>query len=101
MLLRVLAGASPAEAVAAPRVLSGQILPGDAEDQVHVEEDLAPEAIHGLRRRGHDVEVVPRHDEMMGHAHAILVDGDRVHAGTDPRSDDAAPVPAPTSGGAS
>ncbi|WP_033295887.1 gamma-glutamyltransferase family protein [Amycolatopsis jejuensis] len=87
VLLRVLAGAGPAEAVAAPRVLSGQILPGDADDQVHVEEDLGEDVIAGLRRLGHPVKVVRKHDELMGHAHAILVDRDRVSAGADPRSD--------------
>lgn len=94
VLLRVLSGASPAEAVAAPRVLSGQILPGDADDQVHVEEDLGDEAISELRRLGHDVKVVPASDEMMGHAHAILVTGGRVRTGADPRSDGIGPEPA-------
>lgn len=90
VLLRVLAGASPADAVAAPRVLSGQIFPDDQDDQLHVEEDLGLEVIAELRSLGHNVKVVPTHDEMMGHAHAILIDGDRIQAGADPRSDGAA-----------
>lgn len=98
VLLRVLAGESPAEAVAAPRVLSGQIFPDDVDDQLHVEEDLGAEAIAELRRLGHDVKVVPAHDEMMGHAHAILIDDDRVQAGADPRSDGSALVHIPTMG---
>ncbi|MET7998929.1 gamma-glutamyltransferase family protein [Amycolatopsis sp. NPDC005232] len=93
VLLRVLAGASPAEAVAAPRVLSGQLFPGDADDQLHVEEHFGADVIAELRRLGHKVKLVPAHDEMMGHAHAILIDGDRVQAGADPRSDGAAPEP--------
>ncbi|GGJ67115.1 gamma-glutamyltransferase family protein [Streptomyces brasiliensis] len=100
VLLRVLAGASPAEAVAAPRVLNGQIFPDDAEDQLHVEEDLGAEVIAELQRLGHDVKVVPMHDEMMGHAHAIVIDGDRVQAGADPRSDGSARVHLTTTGGA-
>lgn len=91
VLLRVLAGASPAEAVAAPRLLCGQILTGDDDDQVHVEENLGDDAITELQRLGHKVKVVPAHDEMMGHAHAILVDGNGVLAGADPRSDGLAP----------
>jgi gamma-glutamyltranspeptidase/glutathione hydrolase len=90
VLLRVLAGASPADAVAAPRVLSGKIYLEADEDQVHVEEDLGAEVIAELERFGHNVETVPPNDEMMGHAHAILIDGDRVEAGADPRSDGAA-----------
>ena len=92
VLLRVLAGASPADAVAAPRVLSGQLFPGDDDDQLHVEEDLGSEVIAELRRLGNDVTVVPTHNEMMGHAHAILIDGDRIQAGADPRSDGSAVV---------
>lgn len=91
VLLRALAGAGPAEAVAAPRLLSGQILPGDEENQVHVEGDLGADVIAELRALGHNVKVVPTHDEMMGHAHAILIEGDRVEAGADPRSDGRAP----------
>jgi gamma-glutamyltranspeptidase/glutathione hydrolase len=89
VLMRVLAGASPADAVAAPRVLSGQIFPDDASDQLHIEEDFGAEVITELRRLGHDVKAVPPHDEMMGHAHAILIDGGRIEAGADPRSDGA------------
>lgn len=96
VLQRVLAGASPAEAVTAPRALSGQIFPDDADDQLHVEEDLGAEVIIELRRLGHNVKVVPAHDEMMGHAHAILIEGDEVQAGADPRSDGSALVHATT-----
>lgn len=87
VLLRVLAGTSPEVAVAAPRVRSGQIFPGDANDQLHIEEDFGTEVITERRRLGHDVKAVPPHDEMMGHVYAILIDGDRIEAGADPRSD--------------
>lgn len=90
VLLRVLAGESPADAVAAPRVLSGQIFPNDEDDQLHMEESFGTEVIDEIRRLGHNVKVVPAHDEMMGHAHAILIDGGQVHAGADPRSDGSA-----------
>lgn len=90
LLLRVLAGATPAEAVAAPRVLSGQIYPGDADNQLHIEADYGDDVIAGIARHGHTVKAVPQYDEMMGHAHAIRIDGDRIEAGADPRSDGAA-----------
>lgn len=91
VLLRVLAGAGPDDAVAAPRLLGGQVLPGDDPNQVHVEENLGAEVISELIRSGHRVRIVPAHDEMMGHAHAILIDGDEVTAGVDPRSDGRTP----------
>lgn len=98
VLLRVLAGEGPAAAVAAPRVLSGKVYLDDDADQLHVEEDLGADVIAELERLGHSVKAVPVHDEMMGHAHAILVDGDRVEAGADPRSDGAATVVSPARG---
>ncbi|CCA94012.1 gamma-glutamyltranspeptidase [Novosphingobium sp. PP1Y] len=90
VLLRVLAGDSPAAAVAAPRVLSGQIYPGDADNQLHIEEDYGGKVIRQIAEFGHTVKAVPKHDEMMGHAHAILIDGQTIEAGADPRSDGAA-----------
>ncbi|WP_176595026.1 MULTISPECIES: gamma-glutamyltransferase family protein [Sphingobium] len=90
VLLRVLNGDGPAEAVAAPRVLSGQIYPGDADDQLHIEEDFGEQVINEIVRCGYSVKSVPRHDEMMGHAHAILMEDGKIEAGADPRSDGAA-----------
>jgi gamma-glutamyltranspeptidase/glutathione hydrolase len=90
VLLRALAGASAAEAVAAPRVLSGRFFVEDRDDQLSAEEDLGEELLAELEALGHDVRVVPPRDEMMGHAHAILVNGHAIDAGADPRSDGAA-----------
>ena len=46
-----------------------------------------------LRAAGHRVQVLPRHDERLGHAHAIAIHGDgRMSAGSDPRSDGSAAV---------
>jgi gamma-glutamyltranspeptidase/glutathione hydrolase len=93
VLLRILGGCGAQEAVAAPRVLSGRFLLEDRNDRLHVEKDLGVEALAELERIGHDVSVVPPHDETMGHAHAILVrDDSRVEAGSDPRSDGSAIV---------
>lgn len=90
VLLRALAGASAAEAVAAPRVLSGRFFVEDRDDQLTAEEDLGEELLAELEALGHDVRVVSPQDETMGHAHAILVNGHTVDAGADPRSDGAA-----------
>jgi gamma-glutamyltranspeptidase/glutathione hydrolase len=90
VLLRALAGAGAAEAVAAPRVLSGRFFLEDRDDQLAAEEDFGEEVLAELEAQGHDVRVVPAHDETMGHAHAIVVNGETVDAGADPRSDGAA-----------
>jgi gamma-glutamyltranspeptidase/glutathione hydrolase len=93
VLLRILTGSGAQDAVAAPRVLSGRFLLEDRNDRLYIEEDLGPETLAALERIGHDVAVVPPHDETMGHAHAILVrDGRQVEAGSDPRSDGSAIV---------
>jgi gamma-glutamyltranspeptidase / glutathione hydrolase len=93
VLDRVLAGLGPQEAVAAPRVLHGRFLLEDDPDLLHVERDMGADVIPELRDAGHRVQVVPRHDERMGHAHAIAIDGGgRLSAGSDPRSDGTAAV---------
>lgn len=92
VLERILAGADPQAAVAAPRVLSGRFFIEDDEDRVLVEEDLGAETIAELGRMGHKVDVVPPWDERMGHAQAIVIGDDGlVRAGSDPRSDGLGP----------
>jgi gamma-glutamyltranspeptidase / glutathione hydrolase len=93
VLDRALAGLDPEQAVSAPRVLHGRFLLEDHPNLLHVEEDIGAGVIADLEAAGHDVRKVPRHDERMGHAHAIGVDaGGTLSAGSDPRSDGAAAV---------
>jgi gamma-glutamyltranspeptidase/glutathione hydrolase len=87
VLERVLGGATPQEAVSAPRVLSGRFHPKDSDVPLHVEADLGADVIEELAARGHEVSIVPPKDARLGHAHAILVDGGEPAAGIDPRSD--------------
>jgi gamma-glutamyltranspeptidase / glutathione hydrolase len=93
VLARVLAGATPAEAVAAPRVRHGRFALEDDAEVLQAEEDLGADTIAALRARGHHVVATPPRDERMGHAHAIRIGPDgRLAAGSDPRSDGAALV---------
>jgi len=93
VLERLLAGDSPQEAVAAPRILHGRFHPDDDPTVLSVEERLAPETIEQLAARGHDPRVLPAYDESFGHAHAIELRPDgTTRAGSDPRSDGSAIV---------
>ena len=93
VLHRLLAGATPAEAVAAPRVLHGRFALEDDADTLHVEADHAPAGPDALVARFPRVEVLPPHSERFGHAHAIAIGADgEVTAGADPRSDGSAAV---------
>ena len=93
VLLRLLAGSTPHEAVSAPRFLSGRFLLEDLDDRLVVEDDMGPDVLEHLRELGHDVRAVPPRDELVGHAHAIVVHDDgRIEAGSDPRSDGLAVV---------
>lgn len=88
VLLRLLAGEHPQEAVSAPRVLSGRFLLEDSDDRLLVESSHGSETVKRLEALGHDVEVVPALDERMGHAHAIVIKPDGgLEAGSDLRSD--------------
>jgi len=75
-------GLDPAEAVAAPRVRVNT-----AGDTLWVEADY-PGAAELNREQSPRVELVPPHDQRMGHAQALIVDGPTSwRAGADPRSD--------------
>jgi gamma-glutamyltranspeptidase / glutathione hydrolase len=75
-------GLDPAEAVAAPRV---RVNP--AGDTLWVEADY-PGAVELNREQSPRVELVPPHDQRMGHAQALIVDGPASwRAGADPRAD--------------
>lgn len=76
VLLRLLAGATPQEAVSAPRFVVG-------DEGIFFEADMSRSAAAALRATGVPVTELTPHDEELGHAHAIW--GDAV--GTDPRAD--------------
>ncbi|WP_371348218.1 gamma-glutamyltransferase family protein [Ancylobacter sp. IITR112] len=77
-------------AITAPRWLLGRTW-GAETVTLKLEDRFAPELVGALRAAGHDVEIVPAFDAMMGHAGAIVrrADGTLEGAG-DPRSDGAA-----------
>jgi gamma-glutamyltranspeptidase len=93
VLHRLLAGATPADAVAAPRVLHGRFALEDDVETLHVEADHAPPGPDAIAGRFPRVAVLPAHSERFGHAHAIAIGDDgEVTAGADPRSDGSAAV---------
>jgi gamma-glutamyltranspeptidase/glutathione hydrolase len=93
VLHRLLDGAHPADAVAAPRILHGRFALEDDPETLHVEADYAPTATETLVDRYPRVELVAPRSERMGHAHAIAIGADgEVNAGADPRSDGSAAV---------
>jgi gamma-glutamyltranspeptidase/glutathione hydrolase len=57
---------------------------------VQAEDRFEPSVIEELRRRGHAVSLTDPYDSVMGHAHAIQVEGDGYRAASDPRSEGAA-----------
>jgi gamma-glutamyltranspeptidase/glutathione hydrolase len=91
LLLRSMAGDSPAEAVDAPRWIVGVQDTGDTNRTVYVESDLPAPTRNSLVRRGFVPKVVPPHDEWLGHANLIKIGDDgRFDAASDPRSDGSA-----------
>jgi gamma-glutamyltranspeptidase len=76
------------EAVARPRWILGRTW-GSTITNLRLEAGFRDEVIEGLRRAGHDVQVLPEaHSEVMGHAGAVVVHGDgSLEAVHDPRSD--------------
>lgn len=66
---------------------------GKESNNLKIEADIFDEVKESLSNLGHDIECVPKHSEMMGHAGAILSksSGDSFSV-TDPRSDGAAIV---------
>jgi gamma-glutamyltranspeptidase/glutathione hydrolase len=77
-------GLSPTEAIGAPRWTVSPL------DWSVVVEQRDARAIEELRARGHRVRVTNAYDGLMGHAHAIRVDGPTYAAASDPRSEGAA-----------
>lgn len=94
----ILHGQDPARAIASPRWLLGRTW-GHGTDSLKAEDDLPPEVVAGLRGRGHEVDLVPACNSMMGHAGLLLRAPEGwVTGASDPRCDGAvAGIPAPVS----
>lgn len=94
ILLRAFGGASPAEAVAAPRLVVGVQDAGDSRSTVTVEADLGDAPITALEAAEElHVRVVAPHSELLGHANLVGVAADgSLRAAADPRSDGSAVV---------
>ncbi|MBV9441033.1 MAG: gamma-glutamyltransferase, partial [Candidatus Eremiobacteraeota bacterium] len=87
-------GLDPQSALDAPRWVYGRSsMAGrpelDVADSVVAESRLAPDVITGLERRGHRVVTVGPYENVMGHAHAIVIDRAKgtLAGGGDPRAD--------------
>lgn len=83
----VLFGQNLQAAVSAPRWLLGRTW-GDVSTNLKVEGRVPAATIDALRQAGHEVQVVEKYTDMMGHAGAVCVHPDGVIEGaTDPRAD--------------
>jgi gamma-glutamyltranspeptidase len=89
LLLAAREGASPAEAVGAPRWTVGTLDDGGTLEVV-VERDVPERAVASLEAAGFAVTAVGELDEEVGHAQAIGVERGRFLAGSDPRADGSA-----------
>ncbi|MEZ5848697.1 MAG: gamma-glutamyltransferase family protein [Geminicoccaceae bacterium] len=86
----VLFGQPLQQAVSAPRWLLGRTW-GEESTKLCMENRFAPELVEAMRNAGHDILLVGEHEEMMGHAGAIVFHPDGLLEGAcDPRSDGAA-----------
>ncbi|MEV4063907.1 gamma-glutamyltransferase [Nonomuraea dietziae] len=88
VLLRLLEGADPAAAVAAPRFVVGGLEAGQREDTVSVEADH--EELAALTASGAPAVTLPPRSEWVGHAQVVAARP--FAAGSDPRSDGRAAV---------
>ena len=80
-------GLSPKVAVAEPRWLLGRTW-GDAQNNLKVEESLYARLVDDFKAKGHDLESVADHSEMMGHAGMLVLDvSGEIECASDPRSD--------------
>ena len=88
VFLRMVAGATAADAIAAPRAIVGQQMLGGTTDSIIVEVDADRAATSSLRASGLTVDEVPQHTEGLGQANVVTVDSDgRLTAGANPRAD--------------
>lgn len=80
-------GFSLSDAVSMPRWLLGRTW-GDSSHTLRLEQSLYRQCGEALKQRGHEVASVANHNELMGHAGAIILDTDGLaRATSDPRSD--------------
>ena len=78
---------TPQAAVAAPRWLLGRTW-GESSDTLKIESRLRAATTDTLKQYGHDVDIYPPYDDLMGHAGAILRHcNGMLEGGSDPRSD--------------
>ena len=90
VFLRLVAGATAAEAVRAPRAIVGRQVLGATEQTVVVESDADRTAVAALRAAGFSVDEVPPHTEGLGQANVVTVDpSGQLTAAADPRADGA------------
>uniref|UniRef100_UPI0018E9F422 gamma-glutamyltransferase family protein n=1 Tax=Pelomonas sp. KK5 TaxID=1855730 RepID=UPI0018E9F422 len=80
-------GMTPEAALAAPRFLLGRTF-SDGRDTLKLEDDVPPEVVAELRRRGHEIALLPQSSPLMGQPGVIAVDEDGGFRGAhDPRSE--------------
>ncbi|MFY9781364.1 MAG: gamma-glutamyltransferase, partial [Candidatus Baltobacteraceae bacterium] len=82
-------GMSVQQAIDAPRFVYGRDSESAYADSVRVESRFDGQLLAGLRERGHRVDVLGPYENVLGHAHAIVVDRERgtLAGGADPRAD--------------
>ncbi|WP_293236269.1 gamma-glutamyltransferase [Mycolicibacterium sp.] len=88
VFLRLAAGASAADAIAAPRAIVGRQMLGGTDDSVVVESDADATAVAALGAAGLSVDEVPPHTEGLGQANVVSIDSNgQLTAAADPRAD--------------
>jgi gamma-glutamyltranspeptidase/glutathione hydrolase len=86
VLLRLIAGDRPQQAVDAPRWIAGPLGPGEGDDVVRIEAGTADATRSSLDRSGWRPYPVSRRNRRLGHAQAVWVEGS-LHAGSNRRAD--------------
>jgi gamma-glutamyltranspeptidase/glutathione hydrolase len=93
VLLRMLDGATAADAIAAPRAIVGPQEHGCTADSVVVEADLDPAAASALSEAGLALVEMPMYSEGLGHANVVeIARNGQLTAAADPRADGSAVV---------
>ncbi|WP_125614362.1 gamma-glutamyltransferase family protein [Specibacter cremeus] len=88
ILLGLLQGDSPQEAVSRPRWILGAQEAGDTPDTVYAEEDVLPAAVTALGDDSFPLRTVPSQTDWIGHANVVARTEDGgLDAGSDPRAD--------------
>ncbi|MBB6692950.1 gamma-glutamyltransferase [Cohnella xylanilytica] len=83
-------GMDPQSAVSEPRWVWGRTW-GEPTQELKLESRISAEAVKRLEEAGHAVRLAGEYDGIVGHAHAIRIDGNGFRSGgTDPRCDGAA-----------